>query len=79
MIHTPDLFIMWSFILLYTLFKTNSLKTSITTTSMVITVSMVGVLHRFDFLLVGLFLLMTVLSILVWRVIPHDNADSWSK
>ena len=79
MIDVADLFIMWALALVYLLFRTNSFKTSITTTTIVVTVSAVGVLHRFGFLKIGLFVLMVVLSILVWRVIPHDKADRWSK
>lgn len=79
MITYTDLLVMWAFVLLYTLFTTNSLKTSITTTSMTVAVAVVGVLHRFGFLIVGLCVLMITLTVLVWRVIPHDKPDKWSK
>lgn len=74
-----DILIMWAFALFYTLYKTNSIQTSITTTSIVLTVGVVGVLHRLGFLFTGLAVLMMMLTVLVWRVIPHDKADTWSK
>jgi len=79
MIATTDLLVMWSFILLYTLWRTNSLKTSITTTAMVAAVIITGILHHYDYLLVGLLVLMSTMTVLVWRVIPHDKSDTWNK
>ena len=79
MIVYSDIFVMWGLALLFLLWRTNSLKTSITTTAMVIGILATGIMHKFGFFIIGLITTMSILSVLVWRVIPHDSVDRWSK
>jgi hypothetical protein len=65
--------------MLILLWKTNSLQASISTTLTTISVGLAGVfgaLHYTDSMILTLIFLLTIL---VWRVIPHDNKDVWRK
>ncbi len=76
---SSDIFLMWALVLLYLLWKTKSLRVSVSTTLMVLSLVLVALSHR----LVGdsgcLSISLAALTALVWRVIPHEKIDRWSK
>ena len=78
-IQSSDILLMWALVLLFLLWKTRSLRASVSTTLMVISLVIVALLHR----LVGdsgcLSISLATLTALVWRVIPHEKVDRWNK
>ena len=89
MIVCADVFIMWGLSLLYLLWRTKSLQVSITTTSSTVSMVIAGVFLKFadvphevstnTFIHLACGVVLINLSALVWRVIPHDTIDTWSK
>ena len=76
---TSLLLMVWTTALLFLLVRTNSFKTSISTSLMVVALFVISVLHRLYGEVGCLFIMVAVLSVLVARVIPHDTIDKWKK
>ena len=76
---TSLLLMVWTTALLFLLVRTNSFKTSISTSLMVVALFVISVLHRLYGEVGCLFIMVAVLSVLVVRVIPHDTIDKWKK
>ncbi len=76
---SSDIFLMWSFVLLFLLWKTKSLRVSVSTTIMAFSLVFMALSHR----LIGdggcISIGLLALTALVWRVIPHEKIDKWSK
>jgi len=89
MIVCADIFIMWGLSLLYLLWRTKSLRGSITTTSTTVSIIVAGIFLKIGdvppeiannvFVHIACGVLLINLSALVWRIIPHDEADRWKK
>ena len=71
--------LVWTTSLLMLLWQTNSLRTSISTTVMAVSMFGISVMYRIYGEIGCLFILIGVLSILVARVIPHDTHDKWTR
>jgi hypothetical protein len=65
--------------MLILLWKTKSLQSSLSTTFTVIGVGMAGLLGTFNSTEYMVLTLIFLLTVLVWRVIPHNKQDVWSK
>lgn len=76
---TSSLMLTASLMLLFLLWRTNSLRTSIATTTTIVTVALTSLLHMFDLYKCSLYFIVIVMCVLVWRVIPHDTVDTWYK
>jgi len=71
--------VMAALVYLFLLYKTNRLMASISTTTVLATmVASYGlIIIKMD--LLALVLILFVMSLGVWRLIPHNNIDSWEK
>jgi len=69
--------LLWSISMLYLLYRTNSIKVSISTTIIVISMGVIGICQILNCLIIGVLITMIIISGLVWRVLPHNSTDSW--
>lgn len=69
----------WATAMLFLLYKTNSLKTSIATTAIVLAFFVASVLHMIIGEICDMFIIAATISILVFRIIPYDSTDKWKK
>lgn len=65
--------------LLYLLFRTNSLRASISTTMFISSIALTSFLHMLELYFASLSTVVIVMAYLVWRVIPVDTIDTWKK
>ncbi len=78
-ITSSSLLLASSLTLLFLMWKTNSLRVSISTTTTVSAIGATSVLHIFELYAMAFFILIVVMYVLVWRIIPYDKIDSWHK
>ena len=71
--------LVWATALVFLIFRTNSFKTSVSTTIMVLCLFATAVLHRLYGDIGCLFLFAAAITVLVTRVVPHDTTDKWRK
>ena len=78
-ITSSSLLLASSLTLLFLMWKTNSLRSSISTTATISAIGATSILHIFQLYAIALYLLLALMYILAWRQIPYDNHDSWHK
>ena len=74
---SSNLLLICSMSLLYLMWRTNSLRSNLPTTIIIVTVGVLSVLHIFELYMLSLVIIFVVMCVLVWRVIPHDDHDTW--
>jgi hypothetical protein len=65
--------------MLILLWKTKSLQVSISTTFTVVGIGIAGIFGTFGSIEHMVLILIALITVLVWRVIPHNKQDVWSK
>lgn len=65
-----DLFVMWTTALVFILFKTKSFTSNRTLTTIVLTMFVISIMHRLYGDIGWLYLVMAVITILIWIEIP---------
>lgn len=65
-----DLFVMWTTALVFILFKTKSFTSNRTLTTIVLTMFVISIMHRLYGDIGWLYLMMAVITILIWIEIP---------
>ena len=76
---TSLILLVWTTSLLVLMYRTNSLRASISTTVMAVTMFIIAILHRIYGDVGCLMIMVAVLTVLVARTIPNDIVDKWRK
>lgn len=74
-----SILLVWTTSMLFLMWRTNSLRTSLATTTIVVTMFLMSVINVVFGVAPCLFIMVAVISVLVARVIPHDTIDTWRK
>lgn len=69
----------WATAMTLLLYKTNSFRTSIATTVVVLAFLVASLMHIFMNNMYDMFIIAAAASVLVFRVIPYDTIDKWKK
>lgn len=70
---------LWSTALMFLMWKTDSFRASYSTSTLVISMFIISILHRLFGEICCLGIMMVVLTVLVWRILPCHKTDTWKK
>ena len=78
-IKPDDILIMWSLSLLYGMWRTRSIKMRSSITMIVITISILSILHKIFGEVGCMYILMAVITWQVWDISHRHTSGAWGK